>query len=390
MMTHPVFHNGFRPFFLGGAVFAAASIALWVAVITGLLSSVALSNPLDWHAHEMVFGFFGAILGGFLLTAMPSWSNQPPITGARLRFLFLTWVAGRLFMLMFLFSNPDVFALALGIALVDLLYPVLLVIYAIGQVSKAPAIHNFPVVFMVGLLAVADLLFHLAPLIGILRSRGPYLGLVVATILMALIGGRVIPNFTRNWLQQHKSPLVPAEFGKFDMIAVGAALMGMVGWLVLPDYMGTGIVLAVASVLGLVRLSRWHGIHTWAQPLVLILHVGYLWLVAGLAALSVSVLMPNILPTATALHVLTTGAIGTMVLAIMTRATRGHTGRPLLADGVTVLIYVLVNLGAILRVTAPFLPLDYSLAIGLSGLVWGSAFIVFAIAYGPWLVKPRI
>lgn len=389
-MTHPVFHNGFRPFFLGGAVFAAVAVALWVAVITGLLSSASISNPLDWHAHEMVFGFFGAILGGFLLTAMPSWSNQPPITGPRLRFLFLTWVAGRLSMLLFLFGNPDVLTVALGVAAVDLLYPVLLVIYAVGQVSKAPAIHNFPVVFMVGLLAVADSVFHLAPLIGTLRSQGPHLGLAVAAVLIALIGGRVIPNFTRNWLQQRQSPLVPASFGKFDMVAVVATVLGMVGWLVVPDFTGTGIVLAVAALLGVVRLGRWHGIHTFAQPLVFILHLGYLWLVAGLAALAVSVLLPNIFPAATALHVLTTGAIGTMVLAIMTRATRGHTGRPLLADGVTVLIYALVNLGAILRVAAPFLPVDYALGIALSGLIWSAAFVVFAIAYGPWLVKPRV
>ena len=377
-MTHPFFHNGFRPFFLGGSLFAALAVWLWIAVVGGLLPSSQLYSPLDWHAHEMVFGFFGAILGGFLLTAIPNWTNRPPLAGGHLQLLFGLWLAGRAAMLAFLWGNPDHAATALAVGAVDLLYPLMLVVYTARQVATAQAIHNLPVVVMVGLVGTGNALFHLAPLLHIDRRFGPHLGIAVAAALIALIGGRVIPNFTRNWLASRPNRPVPAPFGKYDVVTLVLTVAALVGWLFAPEQVGVSVLLAVAGAAGLVRLWRWRGIYTGAEPLVLILHLGFLWLVIGLAFLPIS------------LHALTTGAIGVMVLAIMTRASRGHTGRPLTADRTTVAIYVLVNAGAALRVAAPYLPLDYSAALTVAAIVWSAAFLLFAISYGPWLLKDRL
>ena len=384
-----LFQNGFRPFFLGGSVFAGLAILVWVAVFSDWISVPATASPMDWHAHEMTFGFFGAILGGFLLTAMPNWTGRPALSGDKLMLLFVIWVLGRIAMVAYLLGNPaDPLVMAV-VGFVDLLYPILLLIYAATQVIHAKAIHNLPVIVMIGLFTVANVLFHSAPYSSFDHRLGPHLGLAVAGMLIALIGGRIIPNFTRNWLASRSPENIPAEFDLFDKITLVETTIAIVCWAFIPDQPATGVLLASASLLGLIRLSRWRGIHTSAEPLVLILHVGYLWLVLSMAALATNSLMPSLMPGASALHVLTTGAMGVMMIAVMTRASRGHTGQPLMADRTTVLIYVLVNVGAVLRVSAPFLPLDYATAAALGGVAWASAWLIFAYTYGPWLIKPR-
>jgi len=384
-----LFLNGFRPFFLGGSVFAGLAIPLWIAVFSDLISVGSSASPMDWHAHEMVFGFFGAILGGFLLTAMPNWTGSPALSGDKLLGLFLTWVGGRIAMLAFLLGDPSVPVVAFGVAVADLAYPVLLVIYAANQVAAAKAIHNLPVVIMVGLFGMANVLFHIAPVTRLDRLFGPHLALAVAAILIALIGGRIIPSFTRNWLVARSNPVLPADFSLVDKIALILVVVGMVAWVFAPDSVYTGLVLGLAAVWGLVRLWRWRGLQTCSEPLLLILHIGYLWFVASLAALSLNILLPGMLPGATALHVLTAGGIGVMILAVMTRVVRGHTGRPLTADRTAVAIYLLVNGGAVIRILAPWLPPDYATVAAIGGLLWSAAFLLFAYTYGPWLFRPK-
>lgn len=387
---HPVFQNGFRPFFLGGSVFAGLVIPIWSALFTDLLAVSPASNPMNWHGHEMVFGFFGAILGGFLLTAMPNWTGRAPLSGGGLLGLFVAWIGGRIAMTAYLLGDPSASALGFYVAGADLLYPVMLAVYAASQVAQAKAIHNLPVVFMVGLFGFADFLFHFAPMTGLDRLFGPHLALAVAAMLIALIGGRIVPSFTRNWLAPRSSVTVPEGFALIDKLALGVTFAGLAMWVFAPDRDYTGILLALAAVAGLLRLLRWHGWRTGAEPLVAILHIGYLWLVAALAALSVNSLFPGILPGATALHVLTAGAVGVMIMAVMTRASRGHTGHPLHADGMTVFIYGLVNAGALIRVLSPWLPLDYATSAAIGGLVWSAGFLLFAVTYGPWLLAPSV
>ena len=386
-----LFLNGFRPFFLGGSAFAGLAVLFWVAVFSGWVVLPSGADPRNWHAHEMTFGFFGAIMGGFLLTAMPGWTGKAPLSGEKLFGLFVVWLAGRVAMTAYLIGDPAASfpVWAVAVAAADLIYPALLLVYCASQIVDSRGMHNLPVVVMVALYGLSDVLFHAAPYSFFDRNLGPHLALGAAALLIALIGGRIVPNFTRNWLAARSPGLVPAGFGLFDKLALVETAVAILAWTFVPDSVTTGFLLALAALLGLIRLSRWRGLHTAAEPLVMILHAGYLWLVLALAALAVNVLVPSLLPGASALHVLTAGSMGVMMLAVMTRATRGHTGRPLLADRTTVVIYALVNLGALVRVSAPVLPFDYAAAVAVGGILWSSAMLLFAVKYGPWLIGPR-
>jgi uncharacterized protein involved in response to NO len=218
---------------------------------------------------------------------------------------------------------------------------------------------------------------------------GAHLALAVAATLIALIGGRVTPSFTRNWLAKEKGSPFPAPFGTVDKAAVALTLVSMLAWAFLPEEVASGVLLLAAGVAQALRLARWQGQRTLAEPLVTILHLGYLWLVLALFALGASVLVPEWMPPSPALHALTAGAVGTMTLAVMTRATLGHTGRPLTADTATRIIYALAILGAAVRVAAGWLPTDYAETAGIGGAIWAAAFLLFAIKYGPYLLRRR-
>jgi uncharacterized protein involved in response to NO len=174
-----------------------------------------------------------------------------------------------------------------------------------------------------------------------------------------------------------------------DRLALAVTATALIGWIVAPDAPLVGAGLLAAGVLLFARLIRWRGYRAAGEPIVLILHFGYLWLAAALLLLGLAAIVPSAVPTSGALHALTAGAIGTMTLAVMTRATRGHTGRAIIADPVTKLIYGLVTLGAVLRVAAPFLGAMYPAALIAGGIVWSSAFLLFACAYAPMLFRKR-
>lgn len=383
--------NGFRPFFLGGAVFAGLAVPVWSAVLSGMAGLDGTIPTLAWHAHEMVFGFFAAILGGFLLTAIPNWTGRPPLAKGALALLFGLWLLGRAAMAVLVTVSalpPLVHDLLIAC---DLGYLVCLAALTAREVASAKAIHNIPVVALVGILALADLWVHIATSIGVDWTRGFHTALSVALILMALIGGRTIPNFTRNWLMMNgKKPErdIPM-FNRTDKVAVISTAVAVAAWIVLPEFAGTGVLLGLAAAVNVVRLSRWQGWKTAAEPLVLILHVGYLWVAIAQGVLAAAIFAPDVLPASTALHALTAGAMGVMMAAFMTRASRGHTGHPLAADGATTAMYVLVNLGALTRLAAPFLPWDYSHVAALSGVTWSAGFLIFALRYGPWLMTAR-
>jgi uncharacterized protein involved in response to NO len=203
-----------------------------------------------------------------------------------------------------------------------------------------------------------------------------------------VIGGRIIPAFTRNWLAARGAALLPASADVRDRLALGTLHGGMILWAFLPGQRPVGALLLAAAVLNLVRVSRWRGIATLAEPLLLILHIGYLWLIVGVALLGLSMLNDSV-PVAAAVHALTAGAMGTMTLAVMTRATLGHTGRVLRADTVTVIIYVLVNLAAVLRIIAAW-TVDVQMdLLQVAAVTWVAAFALFAAEYGPMLLAPR-
>jgi uncharacterized protein involved in response to NO len=380
---HPLLTAGFRPFFLAAATWSALSLAVWLSLLGGGIGLPSRFDPLSWHIHEMLFGFIMAAVGGFLLTAIPNWTNRAPVAGTPLVVLVALWLLGRV--------ACSVSALIPGwLALVvDLAFAVTLEAVAARELIAVGNRRNYPLLVPVLVLAIANLLMHLQALgVAIPIGLGWRLGVAAMIALISVIGGRIVPAFTRNWLATRGISPVPPSPGLLDRIALGTLLAGMIAWTFLPDWRPVGVLLLVAAVLHAARLGRWCGVATLPEPVLLILHVGYLWLVAGVTLLGLS-LLTDAVPTAAAVHALTAGAMGTMILAVMTRATLGHTGHALHADAATIAFFVLVSASAVLRVAGAW-PVDAQAAlIEISGLAWIGAFALFLAKYGPMLLAPR-
>lgn len=384
MALPPFLRGGFRPFFLGGALWALVVVGLWVCALSGALSLPTAFDPLAWHRHEMLFGYLGAVIAGFLLTAIPNWTGRPPLAGGRLAGLAGLWLAARLALL---------FSGAVGAAVAFALDVGFLLVLAglCGREVIAARNRNVPIVIVILLFALGSGLDHAEALrLPVPSGLGWRMGFALVLILISLIGGRIIPAFTRNWLMKQGRPgALPAPFGAVDKVAVAATVLALGAWSAVPDVRWTGVLLLLAGSAHAVRLGRWSGLSTVPDPLVFILHMSYFWLPLGLVLLGASTLWPALLPSTVALHALAAGAMGSMTLAVMTRASLGHTGHPLRADGWTRAIYWLVTMGAALRVAAPLLPLDYMRLIEISGLMWAGAFLLFVLSYGPKLLMPR-
>lgn len=378
-----LFTAGFRPFFLAAAGWAALVMLVWLPLLNGDLDLPTRFDPLSWHVHEMLFGFVMAAIGGFLLTAISNWTNRPPIAGAPLALLISLWLLGRIACLVSA-SLPAWLAPAL-----DLTFPVALEAVALRELMTARNRRNYPLLAPVLLLAIANLLTHLRALgVAVPFGLGWRLGIAVVIVLISVIGGRIVPAFTRNWLNARGLSPVPPQADMFDRVALGVLHAAMIGWVFVPDWRPVGVVLLIAAALNLARLSRWCGAATVDEPLLLVLHVGYLWLVAGTALLGLS-LLTDAVPYPAAVHALTAGAMGTMILAVMTRATLGHTGRVLRADVATMVIYALVSIAAVLRVVAAWVMQGQMDLLEVAVVAWVGAFGLFAAEYGPMLLAPR-
>ncbi len=376
---------GFRPFFLGAALFAALSVLIWVALFAGKTQAVFLYSPREWHVHEMLFGYLPALIAGFLLTAMPNWTDRMPLRGAPLLTLFLLWLAGRLLMAVPLTG-------ASAAAVIDGAFLAILATYVWREIVAARSWDRAPIGVLVSFFAGANILFHLNALRGMPTDLSERLALSVMTMLLTIIGGRLAPIFTREYLAGRNVFRLPEVFSQTDGGAILLVLVSVISWIIGPESVWTGTVLFVAGVASVVRLLRWGGWRTWHEPLVLILHIGYGWVALFLLALGASILGVGFSPE-NAVHVLTTGAMGTMTLAVMTRASLGHTGRPRHADGFTVSMYVLINVGALLRIFAPNVDIPTALTytlLGLSALCWSGAYLLFACIYGPYLIRPSL
>jgi len=381
--SHPFFRGGFRPFFFAGAAWAVVALTLWVCTLLGDITLPTALDALAWHRHEMLFGFVGAIMAGFLLTAVPNWTGRLPIAGWPLAGLFSLWAAARLAVL---FSSSVTLWLA---ALLDVGFFVVLGLLAAREVLEANN-RNTPVVGMILLFGVADGLDYLANTgVTPLTDIGWQLALSLVVLLISLIGGRIIPSFTRNWMAKRGiAKGLPTQPGRLDLFVIGATAVALFAWLFGPQEAPIGIVLIAAAVLQAVRWARWRGWRTLADPLVLILHVGYLWIPLGLALLGLSLM--GVAPRSAAIHSLTAGAMATMILAVMTRASLGHTARELKAGPLTVALYALVTVGAVLRVAASLRFIDYNLGIDIAAIAWGGAFLLFLLGYAPVLWRPRL
>ena len=267
--------------------------------------------------------------------------------------------------------------------------PRLLAIVVAREIVASGNWRNLPIVGSVTVLGIANLLMHLeADGAAVPSGLGWRLGLAAVIVLISVMAGRIVPSFTRNWLAKRQIVNLPAAPGAIDRAALGVLHVGLFAWVFLPEFQPVGVILLLGAALNLWRLLRWCGAATAAEPLLLVLHVGYGWLVLGVALLGLAVIDAH-LPQSAAIHALTAGAIGTMTLAVMTRATRGHTGRALAADRATTAIYLLVNFAAIVRVAAAIGETWTMPLLVASGILWIGAFALFVLCYGPMLLLPE-
>lgn len=370
---------GFRPFFLASALWAFIALALWMVVLKTGTALPSRFDPLAWHIHEMFFGFVMAAIAGFLLTAIPNWTGRQPVSGALLGLLAFVWLWGRVVCLISVWLPPW-----LSIT-TDLAFPILLASVVAHEIIAANSRRNMMMIVPVAVLGVANLLMHLEAIgIDISEGLGWRLALSAILVLVSVVGGRIIPNFTRNWLSARQVERLQTVHGPVDRVALGVLHAGLFGWAFLPTIWPVGIILVLGSMLNLWRLLRWHGVQTTAEPLLTILHIGYGWLCLGAGFLGVSVLSPAV-PLSAGIHTLTVGAIGTMILAVMTRVTRGHTGGVLSADCVTVALYLCVFSATILRVTAAFFTEFLMTFLVTAAALWIAAFLLFIVRYGAML-----
>ena len=380
--TGPEFlRDGFRPLFLAAGLWAAISGPLWIGVWSGAVRYPGLFDPVAWHIHEMLFGFVAAALGGFLLTAIPNWTGRQPLRGRLLGVLASVWLAGRIAVWAGTVLGPG------ATAAIDLTFTGALLLFAANEIVAARNWRNLPVVIGVSALFSANLLFHLSAA-GLADTEEIAVRLAVGAMafLLTLVGGRIVPSFTRNWFAQHSGPDIAAPMKAFDLAALAVTALALLAWVAGGSASHTGIALTAAGALNLARLARWRGWRAAAEPLVLVLHAGYLWLGLGLGLLGLSML-DGPAPQTLALHVLTIGAMGTMTLAVMTRAILGHTGRDLRAGPGTAAIYGLAALAVLARVA-------FELAIEpvllwMTAAAWSLAFALFTALYGPMLFRRR-
>jgi uncharacterized protein involved in response to NO len=377
---------GFRPFFFGAAVWAMLAMMLWTPMLMGRMSLPTAFDPVSWHAHEFLYGYLGAVSAGFLLTAVPNWTGRLPIVGWRLGALALLWLAGRLVVAVSAQLPPWL------VAAIDLAFPVVFTLAIGREIVAGKNWRNLIVLAMLAVLTLGNILFHWEAAHGVYAAQGIglRLGLGVAIMMIAVIGGRIVPSFTRNWLAKRPAGPLPAPpMQTFDHISLAALVISILIWVVTPTSIIAGIGLLIAGGLHFVRLARWCGYRTLAEPLVLVLHIGYLFLPLGAIAMGVGMIWPETIGHVAAQHLWMAGAIGLMTLAVMTRASLGHTGQPLTANRATIIIYVAMFLATIARFTAGVWPDASSWLHPVSGLLWIAAFGGFAVSYGPTLLRAR-
>ncbi len=373
----PVLRLGFRPFYLLAASFAALSVPLWVAIAFGLIVlNPALPASL-WHAHEMIFGFALAVITGFLFTAGRNWTGRQTPRGATLAAMAALWVAARVLNL----TGP-----LLAAMVADLLF-MTAVLVAMGRVLiGARNRRNYFVLLVLGALWLASALAHLA-LAGFLPVapiKAIHAGVFIVAMLVSVIGGRVVPSFTANTLpglRQWRTDFI-------DQAALAVAGAAFVLVLIDAPSAITAVVCAVAALLHALRLAGWNGWAARRVPLLWILHLSYAWLPVSLALLAASQF--TALPTNAAIHALTVGAIGGLIVGMITRTALGHTGQPLVAGRIEIAAYLLVHLAAVTRV-APMLfdHLPYQPLVTLAAVCWSLAFVLYLIKYLPLLTRAR-
>ena len=381
-----LFSYGFRPFFFFGALYAAVAIMIWTLWLDGRGALPGTFPPLAWHAHELLFGYAIAVVAGFLLTAVPNWTGRLPVVGWPLVGLLCLWLAGRVAMAFAGVLQP------LAAALLTLAFPLALLGLIAREVVAGRNMRNIKIVAVLAVLCLAQVGLHVEVWRTGASTYSARLALAAYLMLVMIVGGRIIPSFTTNWIKRENPGRTPAPFDGFDKVAMIFAGAALACWTALPAFAAAsgvvGVLLGVSAVLHAVRVARWAPDRVWAEMLVAVLHVAYVFIPLGFAIAAAGALMRDAAFDIAAIHLWAIGAIGLMTLGVMTRATRGHTGHALVAPPSTSALYALLAFAAIIRFVAVFVSHN-AIALTAAGVTWTLAFAGFAMVYGPMCLTRR-
>ncbi len=369
-----IFSKAYRPFFLGATLWAVISLILWILMLSGTISLPSAFSANEWHKHELLFGYTGAVIAGFLLTAIPNWTGRLPISGLRLFILVTVWLLARIVILFSANINPIL------VMLIDLAFPFLLSLSISIEIIAGKNWRNLRVLIVLLAFMLANFYFHIEVMNKGYSQYSANLALAIIIILIMLIGGRIIPSFTRNWLVKSKQTHLPTAFNRFDIITMIVSIIALLAFVFLSNQMLVAILMLFAGLLNLIRLSRWSGIYCTKQPMIFILHIAYLFIPLGFFALAISKISPSLINEIGALHLFSAGAIGVMTIAMMCRVSLAHGGQKPEADKTISLIFIAIITSVILRFAADFFP-SISFIIHISASLWIVAFALFIIRY---------
>jgi len=375
-----IFALGFRPFFLLAGWLAILLMAFWVPVFVGGVASDIYYAQIDWHSHEMIFGYTVAVIAGFLLTAVRNWTNTPTPSGLPLAGMGALWLIARILpILVAIFPRWLITAADLAFL------PTLVTGIAVPLLQNKEK-QNLIFLPLLAVLWSADLLVH-ADVLGLapnLARKGVFLGLDVIILVIVIMGGRVIPFFTERALS-----VVLKRWRIVEWLSPVSVVLFLLTELFVPDSVTSASLAALAACANGARLAGWYTPRYWRVPLLWVLHLGYGWIILGFylkAGTAVGLVPPQF-----TIHAFTVGGIGVLTLGMMARVSLGHTGRPLKVGAAMTTAFVLINLAAVGRgLLPPFFPQFFSQLIVASGAFWIAAFTIFIIVYTPILIQPRV
>ncbi len=373
----PWLRLAFRPFYLGAALWAAFIVPLWVAIFTGAIVWAPAPPALLWHAHEMLFGFAIAVIVGFLLTAGKTWTGLATPRGPALGVLVALWLSARIASLV----APYMVFAVLDMALL----PVVGLIF-LRLLLRSKNWRNVPLAVILLLLSAVNLAFHLSVsgVISLSPMQCLYAGLALVVMIECVMAGRVVPFFTTSAIVGLKIVTLPW----LERAALAATATGLALWVGDGPAGLTAAALGLAFALNLIRQLRWHPLATRSRPILWILHLSHLWLVLGLGLLALVPL--GLMAQSLGVHALGVGATGGLIIGMMTRTARGHTGRALSVDPSEIAAYGLIMSAAALRVLLPMLaPALYTYSLVAAATVWSLAFLIYLWKYTPWLLRAR-
>lgn len=378
MFKHPVLGRGFRPFFILSALQAVFMLVLWGGYYGGYITPPdLLLATTSWHIHEMIYGFAVCVVAGFLLTAVANWTGTNPVKGGHLFALCCAWVLGRLVM------NFDLGLPVWGVYAASIAFLPALAISLSIPLLKTNNKRNFIFLGILGVLSASQICFLV---FGVYAAI--YVALMMIIMMISLVGGRIIPLFTIAVLKQGGADITPTPQPKWDIAALVSLVVTTACLVSVPDSLLLTASAFIAVFIHLARMRHYHSLRTLALPMLWILHAGYLWVVIGLVLIGLS--GAGVVNLTLALHALSTGAVGSLTLGMMTRVALGHTGRNLVASRLTLLSFLLMQIAAIMRVFGPMVLPEFSMVwvIG-SASVWSFCYFLYLVIYAPILLQAR-